>query len=268
MSQRYNVYFAGELAAGASAADVRDNLARLFKADEATLDKLFSGKVQLLKRDCDEGTAVKYRDAMARAGAVAILRAMPAAEPQPPEAPEQQPTGEPSAAERIAALANAEDDLRYRADTKPQPAAPPRDYGMELDPPGADLLRADERPHHDESSVEPPALTVDDSGQRLSAEPPPAPAPPDTSHMDAAPAGEDIPNLPRHEQPLDPDTSGIDLSPANTDLTDCAPPPAEAPELDLSDMALAETGSDVLEEQYRRRDDVTPPSTDHLSIEK
>ena len=40
---------------------MRANLARLFNADEATLDKLFSGKIQLLKRDCDEATAEKYR---------------------------------------------------------------------------------------------------------------------------------------------------------------------------------------------------------------
>ena len=59
MEARYNVYFAGQLRAGHDLASVRDQLARLFKADTATLDKLFSGKTQLVKRDCDKATALQ-----------------------------------------------------------------------------------------------------------------------------------------------------------------------------------------------------------------
>ena len=42
MEKRYNVYFAGEILEGFEAGQVRAGLAALFKADEATLQKLFS----------------------------------------------------------------------------------------------------------------------------------------------------------------------------------------------------------------------------------
>lgn len=69
MEARYNIYFAGQLLAGHALAGVRENIARLFNADDATLDKLFSGKAQLVKRDCDKATALKYKQAMEQAGA-------------------------------------------------------------------------------------------------------------------------------------------------------------------------------------------------------
>lgn len=74
MSARFDVLFAGQMLEGSEASAVRLQLARLFKADEATLDKLFSGKPQILKRDADEPTARKYQQAMAAAGALALLR--------------------------------------------------------------------------------------------------------------------------------------------------------------------------------------------------
>ena len=69
MDARYSIYFAGELLDGHDRATVRAGLAKLFNADEATLDKLFSGKAQMIKRGCDKATALKYKQAMERAGA-------------------------------------------------------------------------------------------------------------------------------------------------------------------------------------------------------
>ena len=68
MEPLYNIYYAGEVLAGFDQSQVRKSLGALFKAGDATLDKLFSGKPQLLKRDCDEATALKYKQAMERAG--------------------------------------------------------------------------------------------------------------------------------------------------------------------------------------------------------
>ncbi len=59
MEERYNVYFAGQVVEGYDLHSVRDKLAKVFNADQATLDKLFSGKAQLIKRDCDKATALQ-----------------------------------------------------------------------------------------------------------------------------------------------------------------------------------------------------------------
>ena len=69
MNKRFDVYFAGQILDGKDPDNVRANLAKLFKADDSTLDLLFSGKAYLVKRECDRDTALKYKKAMERAGA-------------------------------------------------------------------------------------------------------------------------------------------------------------------------------------------------------
>jgi hypothetical protein len=261
---RYNVYYAGQLLEGREHIEVRANLGKLFNADEATLDKLFSGEIQLLKRDCDEATAEKYRGAMERAGALPILRALAPDSAPPEEAAAQQPAPPLStpqenpaamtAAEKIAALAATEDDQRFVADNESRGPAPGdgqeqepqketgnEPAGLQVAPAGTDVLREDERQQPVSANIDTSALAVDAGAERLSEEPPTPPPAPDTSHMDMAAVGESIPNLPRRDAPLDPDTSGLDL---------------------------ADSGADVLEEQYRKRDDAQPPPTDHLSLQE
>ena len=109
-------------------------------------------------------------------------------------------------------------------------------------------------------------LSLDTTGERLSAPAPEAPPPPSTSHLDMADTGELIPNLPAAVAALDPDTSGITLDEAEFDLSDCAPPPPAAPQVDLSGLDVAPTGADVLEEKYRGGDEAAPPATDHITL--
>jgi len=278
METRYNVYFAGQLLAGQDLATVRENLAKLFNTDSATLEKLFSGKAQLLKRDCDKATALKYQQAMERAGAQPIIKSSEAeAAPRTAAPPETAaaPAATLTAAQRIAALAAAPDESSYRSDNsdtlpsgqEQSPAGAGPDV-MQLAPPGADVLREDERHQPDTQEVDTAGLEIDAAAQRLSEESPPPPAAPDTSHMTLGDAGETIPNLPSDQVPLSPDTQAINLSPEGTDFSDCAAPEAQAPTLDLSDMALAPTGSDVLEEKYREREQPQAPTTDHISLEQ
>ncbi|MDX1733303.1 MAG: hypothetical protein R3228_03020 [Halioglobus sp.] len=284
MDRRFNIYFSGELLAGRGVDEVRANLARLFNANDQTLDRLFSGDLQLLKRDCDEATASKYQTAMERAGAVAIVRASDAAQaPPPPAEPEPQaPAAEPSqdkpmtAAERIAAIAGTSADPRFGSDDDEERQVPtemewasPLDeqVDLRLTPEGTDVLLAQERAQPVETSIDTSQLSVDTTAQRLSEEPPPPPPAPDTSHLDMGAVGDDIPNLPRSETPVNPDTSALDLSPEGSDFSDCAAPAPAPPDLDLSAMDLAPEGSDVLEERFRRKDDTPAPATDHLSVE-
>ncbi|MCB1707765.1 MAG: hypothetical protein KDI10_03385 [Halioglobus sp.] len=271
MEARYNIYFAGQLLAGHALAGVRENIARLFNADDATLDKLFSGKAQLVKRDCDKATALKYKQAMEQAGARPVIKASAATAP-PADTPAAAPRPM-TAAERIAALA-AGPDLAYQR--KPDAAAaapavaPATDRaggGIQLAPAGTAVLTPGERQPPASSTVQAPALEVHARGQRLSDAPPAPPPPPDTSHLSAGPAGERLPTLPSARAPLSPDTSAIALAPDGTDFSDCAAPEPAPPVLDLSGIALAGPGADVLEKQYRNRHDQPPPATDHLALE-
>ncbi|MEM6581788.1 MAG: hypothetical protein AAF699_10970 [Pseudomonadota bacterium] len=279
MEQRYNVYFSGQLQAGQQLQTVRANIAKLFNADEATLGKLFSGRPQLLKRDCDRATALKYKQAIEKAGATPIIQSAETQGSQPAQVQEtsERPNTESrqqTAAEKIAALAAAPDLGGSAAESEPQQTSNISEGGSQpaadplLAPPGTEVLRPEERKAPEVSSVDTPALEVAASGERLSAVPPPAPPPPDTSHLSEGAVGDIIPNLPSAELPVELDISAIDLSPDGTDLSDCARPEAPPPNLDLSGFDLAPAGSDVVEEKYRTSRDVPAPDTDHLSLKE
>lgn len=271
MTVRYNIYFAGQLLEGHRPDRVRDSIAKLFNADEATLDKLFSGKAQLVKRECDKATALKYKQAFERAGALPIIRAADSTNRQP--AAESAAAGTAmTAAERIAALANAPDSGKQQA-TAPGPSqaeaaqAGAVPGGIDLAPAGTAVLLPQERAEEVVRAVDTSALELADSGQRLSAVPPTPPQAPDTSHLSTAAVGETLPTLPTADIALNPDTSSIELSPEGSDFSDCAVSAGDAPLLDLAGIDLAPAGSEVLEEQYRQRQPEQAPATDHLSLE-
>lgn len=70
MNKTFAVIFSGQLQDGAKAAQVQANLARLFKVEEARIRPMFSGKPVVIKKDLDESTAGKYRQALLQAGAI------------------------------------------------------------------------------------------------------------------------------------------------------------------------------------------------------
>lgn len=278
MDSRFNIYFNGQILDGQNLDDVRARMAKLFNANPATLEKLFSGKTQLIKRDCDQATALKFKQAIAGAGGLAIIKAsseqatptasapQPAAAPPPPEKPM-------TAAERIAALAGAPDQGSY-APT----AAPAASQGQtrqddsasdsfQVEPVGSDVLRAEERAQVMDAKIDTSALSVDEHVERLSAEPKMPPPAPDTSHLSMGETGDTIPTLATAAAPLNPNTDALSLVPGGADLSDCAPPAAEPLALDLSAIEIAPPGAEVLEAQFRRKHDEPAPPTDHLSLE-
>jgi hypothetical protein len=158
---RYEIAFAGQLVVGADPAQVKANLARLFQADAARIEVLFSGRRMVIKSELDAEGAEKYRTIMARAGAVAEVRELqPLIEEielaPPPAAPEPVPTP-PGASlkvtprdEYMAAFSEvvAPDfgiapigvDLQ---DARPAPAAPVLDLSqLSLAPVGSDMGQA------------------------------------------------------------------------------------------------------------------------------
>ena len=178
---RYEISFSGELAPGATLEQVEANLARLFQADAQRIAVLFSGRRIVIKQDLDHASVEKYRQAMARAGAIAEVRPMPVEveeielAPPPAQEPAAGPTAMPDGAARNP-LQFAQRDEYMAAFVDVQ--AP--DFGIA--PAGADLQ--DARPE-----AEPPAVDLsqfslapvgsDMSERRRASDVPP----PDTSHL-------------------------------------------------------------------------------------
>ncbi len=270
MEEHYNVYFAGQVMDGFELNTVRDKLAKVFNADQTTLDKLFCGKPQLIKRDCDKATALKYKQALERAGAIPVIKR---AEP-PAAAANTAPVRALTAAEKIAALAAAPDETSYQKNTAPSAPADSQqkeavtDSGsIVLAPPGTEVLRENERAEPVIRDVDTSGYAIDATAERLSEEAPPPPAAPDTGHLSMGGVGETIPNLASSVAPLSPNLDGLALSAAGTDFSDCVrPEPAVLP-LDLTHLAALAPGDMPTEEQGRRPIPVATPSIDHISLE-
>jgi len=269
MASRYNIYYAGEVLDGQQAGQVREKLRALFNANDAALDKLFSGTEQVVKRECDKDTALKYKQAMERAGARPVIRVVREAEAPAAPVTAAAPAAERklTAAERIAALASAPDVTIESAETTPPEPEIDEETGWQLEPVGADILRPEERSKPVVADIDISALDVTAAAERLAPEPPPPPPAPDTSHLDMGAVGETIPGLPPRQAPLEPNTDSLNLSPEGTDFSDCTPPPPEPPAVDLSGMNLASPGSDMVEEKYRQKQTPPAPDTGHIKLQ-
>jgi uncharacterized membrane protein YhaH (DUF805 family) len=66
---RYKIVFDGQLMPETTLETVKENLARLFKSDQARIDSLFNGNPVALKRDLGESEADQYLSALQKAGA-------------------------------------------------------------------------------------------------------------------------------------------------------------------------------------------------------
>lgn len=244
MDPRYDILFAGQLLAGHELAAVRARLGQLFKADDATLDKLFSGKPQVLKRNCDKGTALQYKKALEGAGAQVVVRHS--------DTPD-------------AAAANPATGAAGRPDAGSPDAGSPDAGALVLEPAGRDVLRPDERAGPIAATVSAPALELAEVGARLAEATATAGAPPDTSHLSLDPPGAYQAMRSENQAPVF-TGDDIELAAAGTDFSDCAPPPASPPTLDLSGLALAPAGADVLEQGYRARTTSPAPDTSHITL--
>jgi len=81
----YEVAFSGQIQEGAELDAVKARIAKMFKANEATIAKLFSGKRIVIKENLSAEAADKYSMAFTKAGAICELALMP--EDTAPSAP-------------------------------------------------------------------------------------------------------------------------------------------------------------------------------------
>lgn len=66
--ERYNLIFKGAINEGAVLADVKKNLAALFKKDAAAIESMFDGKPKIIKRNVDLETCRKIAGTLKKAG--------------------------------------------------------------------------------------------------------------------------------------------------------------------------------------------------------
>jgi hypothetical protein len=101
-TKNYHVVFEGQITGEKDLADVKRQLAALFKMNAAQVESLFGGKPVIIKRDVDAQTAQKYAAAFKKAGAAckitspgngdagtpaATPASAPVARPAPPASP-------------------------------------------------------------------------------------------------------------------------------------------------------------------------------------
>ena len=82
-ADRYKIVFRGKLQAGKSLEEVKQNMARVFKLGPDAIDKLFSGKSVVMKKNLDRQQALKFKTAIQKAGAeCGVLEDGPSSAPQ------------------------------------------------------------------------------------------------------------------------------------------------------------------------------------------
>ena len=194
--QLFEVAFSGRISAGADLNEVRARVARMFNADAAKIEQLFSGKRIVIKKNIDQATAAKYQTAMNRAGAECEVRPMDGGTAAAAKAPEAGAGGAAGAADKPAAAAGGV-SMTYETG----------DYGEVAPPPQVDPLGISGDQIEDlEATVAPVGSELKDSYTEV--EEPQF----DISEFAIAPVGSDLSSAKKAADPPPPDTTGITLA--------------------------------------------------------
>lgn len=200
---RYEIAFAGELVPGANFEQVKQNLARLFQADAQRVALLLSGRRVVIRQGLDHASAEKYRDAMARAGAIAYICEMDVEEIELAPPPGTPPIARPAAP--VAAPAPASVCVPAQATTTAPPKAE-RGFAPLVIEPRDEYMAAFVDVQAPDFGVAPPGADLQD------AYPEKAPPQLDLSALSVAPPGVDLGELPRPKGAPVPDVSHLKLA--------------------------------------------------------
>lgn len=202
---RYNIVFRGELVSGADPDQVRRNLAQLFKMEPERVEKLFTGKPVVLKKEADQATAMKMRAALKKAGAECEMKALGGE-----EMPEQGQTQAPATGADTAPPSTEQPSEAGETPGDPQPgaapAASPTGVSMEDKPENLETvgtIRTGGTGFSSEFEVAPAGTELEETGADED------PVNPDISHLSMAPAGTDLEQLPDQEEVEVPDISHL-----------------------------------------------------------
>jgi hypothetical protein len=189
----YDIYFRGEILAGADEAVVKAAVAKIFKADAAKLAILFSGKVNPIKKAVDKETASKYQQAFKRAGAKLVITLA-----------------------KTEALAKAE-PLAKPEEVQNEAA----EGSWDVLPSGSDLLKPDERRNIPDADIDTSGIKVVSPFAEIEVAEKVVPPAPNTSHITVADVGEDMnPDRSKPVADLELDLSSFTVAEPGAELTD------------------------------------------------
>ncbi|GAA3911676.1 hypothetical protein [Litoribacillus peritrichatus] len=244
MSSDFEVVFQGKVLIGADEQQVRKNIARMFKADDAKLATLFSGRTVVIKTGLDEATAKKYIQAMKKAGANAEIRSKvketPKPAPQNPASFGAKDFSKPSLTSVAQAKSEQQAEREQRKQETQQPEEPPIGIPVpeieeasaeEVEKAMASLVesqKANSQPAETEAS----SLTSQSSEQKASASP-------KSDDLTIAPVGSLILPDSKKEAPAPPSTDHLKINPMEGYLVEPEPEkPVKVP--DTSHLKIKE----------------------------
>ena len=226
----YDIFFTGQLVEGTDPQSAKQNLAKIFKTTPEAVAKLFTGKPKPLKRGIEKPEALKYKAALHKAGLLVAFKA-------------------------------------HQVDTTPTEVTTntSQTEDWSLAPVGKELLKANERHEIPERDIDTSNIKMVSDFAIPEPEPKLTPPAPNTSHLSAAAAGEDlIVDKPAPSPPPPLKLEGITLAPPGTDLEELHHdlPPLNP---DISALSIAQLGVDILEGELKEPAPAAP-NTDHISV--
>jgi hypothetical protein len=197
---KYNVYFRGEILPGADKVVVKAAIAKIFNADDAKVNQLFSGKVNTIKKSVDKATAAKYQHAFKKAGAKAVITAA------------KVDSGYSISESKSTAV---------QLSRAPSSVSQTTEINWDVLPIGSDLLTSVERRNIPDADIDTSAIKMLSPFFETENEERIVPLAPDTSHLSIAAAGEDVtPNRSAPLPDLELDLSGFSVAKVGATLTD------------------------------------------------
>jgi microcompartment protein CcmL/EutN len=197
---KYDIYFRGEILAGADEANVKAAVAKIFKADAAKLAVLFSGKVNSIKKAVDKTTAAKYQQAFKQAGAKLVITL----------AKEEQvsiPVNSSKATTQPSIVNKQESTIS--------------EGSWDVLPTGSDLLKPDERRNIPDADIDTSGIKVVSPFAEIEVSEKVVPPAPSTSHITVADVGEDMnPERVTPVADLELDLSSFTVAEPGAELTD------------------------------------------------
>jgi len=179
----FEVAFSGQIRDGAELDEVKAKVGKMFKADEAKIAHMFSGKRVVIKKNLNKEAAAKYANAFKNAGARCEVRSMSGDAPQAKAASPAEPKP-----------ATLEVDYTSTQNMSAVVAPPPQ-----VDPLGITGDQIDDLP----ATIAPVGSEMQDEIKEV-AEPDI-----DITGFDVAPVGSDIGPKKKEGDPPPPDTSGM-----------------------------------------------------------
>ena len=251
----FDIYFSGKILPDNDLDAVKQQVGKVFKANESMLEQLFSGKAVKIKKAVNMDTAIKYRVKFREIGAIVDIRPRAVAASIPVETATQEDTQPDLSAVQAAAIETTEEDIQTIApaaldsslatpgsiidETPEVPAAQINTDGMDLGPANQGSLEEFAQP------VEPAKI-------------------PDISQLDISNTTEPLDATPE-PPPLEVDISDMQIDAFTGPLDDTPPPPPA--DIDTSELTAAEANTGSLEEFDSRPEPVPLPDISKLKME-